>query len=202
MLDNIRELQTIIENSNEEISIISQIITRIKRELSIDIVVADRKGVNLFNHKFNPDKYFFKIPLGAMSQKYGMIYANGIDSLNQQELEYFYSIIPVISLVLRNVYVRQENNVKRLISASRVVIGSLTATELRALRAVFAQLNTKGDTIVISNIANESGITRSVIVTALKKIESAGIIDSRSLGVGGTRISILNKYFETELNDH
>ena len=50
-----------------------------------------------------------------------------------------------------------------------------------------------------SKIADRSGITRSVIVNALRKLESAGVIESRSLGMKGTRIKILNDKFKDEL---
>lgn len=39
------------------------------------------------------------------------------------------------------------------------------------------------------------GITRSVIVNALRKLESAGVIESRSLGMKGTYIKVLNDKF-------
>ena len=39
------------------------------------------------------------------------------------------------------------------------------------------------------------GITRSVIVNALRKLESAGIIESKSLGMKGTYIKVLKEYF-------
>ena len=37
--------------------------------------------------------------------------------------------------------------------------------------------------LVASKVADKVGITRSVIVNALRKFESAGIIESRSLGL-------------------
>ena len=50
-----------------------------------------------------------------------------------------------------------------------------------------------------SKIADRSGITRSVIVNALRKLESAGVIESRSLGMKGTHIKVLNSRFHEEL---
>ena len=44
-----------------------------------------------------------------------------------------------------------------------------------------------------SKIADRVGITRSVIVNALRKLESAGVIETRSLGMKGTYIRILNE---------
>ena len=43
------------------------------------------------------------------------------------------------------------------------------------------------------------GITRSVIVNALRKLESAGVVEARSLGMKGTYIRILNDYLLEEL---
>ena len=48
-------------------------------------------------------------------------------------------------------------------------------------------------------MADKVGITRSVIVNALKKFESAGVIESRSLGMKGTHIKILNDKLIDEL---
>ena len=50
-----------------------------------------------------------------------------------------------------------------------------------------------------SKIADRVGITRSVIVNALRKFESAGVIESRSSGMKGTYIKVFNDYVFTEL---
>ena len=44
------------------------------------------------------------------------------------------------------------------------------------------------------------GITRSVIVNALRKFESAGVIESRSSGMKGTYIKVLNDLVFEELD--
>ena len=53
--------------------------------------------------------------------------------------------------------------------------------------------------LVASKIADQAGITRSVIVNALRKLQSAGLIETRSLGMKGTHIRILNPKFVEEL---
>ena len=45
------------------------------------------------------------------------------------------------------------------------------------------------------------GITRSVIVNALRKFESAGVIESRSSGMKGTYIKVLNEVIFDELEE-
>ena len=54
--------------------------------------------------------------------------------------------------------------------------------------------------VIASKIADQVGVTRSVIVNALRKLESAGIIESRSLGMKGTFIKVLSPMFVEELS--
>ncbi len=53
--------------------------------------------------------------------------------------------------------------------------------------------------VVASRVADRVGVTRSVIVNALRKLESAGIIESRSLGMKGTFIKVLSPLFLEDL---
>ena len=53
--------------------------------------------------------------------------------------------------------------------------------------------------MVASKVADRVGITRSVIVNALRKFESAGVIESRSSGMKGTYIKVLNDVVFDEL---
>lgn len=55
----------------------------------------------------------------------------------------------------------------------------------------FRELNGNEGKLTASVIADRIGITRSVIVNALRKLESAGIIESRSLGMKGTYLKVL-----------
>ena len=64
---------------------------------------------------------------------------------------------------------------------------------------LFRSLDGKEGLLVASKIADKSGITRSVIVNALRKLESAGVIESRSLGMKGTRIKITNDFLRSEI---
>ena len=65
--------------------------------------------------------------------------------------------------------------------------------------AIFEALDGEEGRLTASSIADEIGITRSVIVNALRKLESAGIIESRSLGMKGTYLKVLNQQFIKEL---
>ena len=74
--------------------------------------------------------------------------------------------------------------------------------ELAARQAryeIFSEIEGNEGFLVASKLAAEYKLTRSVIVNALRKLESAGVIDARSLGMKGTYIKILNDYLYEEL---
>lgn len=81
----------------------------------------------------------------------------------------------------------------------QMAISSLSYSELEAIDHIFEELNGSEGLLVASKIADRVGITRSVIVNALRKLESAGVIESRSLGMKGTFIKVLNSKFLVEL---
>jgi len=74
----------------------------------------------------------------------------------------------------------------------QMALGTLSYSELEAVSLVFKELNGMEGYLIASKIADRSRITRSVIVSALRKLESAGVVESRSLGMKGTYIKILN----------
>jgi transcriptional pleiotropic repressor len=81
----------------------------------------------------------------------------------------------------------------------QMAISSLSYSELEAIEHIFEELSGNEGLLVASKIADRVGITRSVIVNALRKLESAGVIESRSLGMKGTYIKVLNDKFLLEL---
>jgi transcriptional pleiotropic repressor len=84
-------------------------------------------------------------------------------------------------------------------TAVQVALGTLSFSELNAMRHIFEELGGTEGFLVASKVADRVGITRSVIVNALRKFESAGVIESRSLGMKGTFIRVLNNKLLEEL---
>lgn len=81
----------------------------------------------------------------------------------------------------------------------QLALGTLSYSELEAVEHIFNELDGNEGLLIASKIADKVGITRSVIVNALRKFESAGVIESRSLGMKGTHIKILNDKLLDEL---
>lgn len=81
----------------------------------------------------------------------------------------------------------------------KAALGTLSSSEEEAIVHIFEELNGTEGILVASKIADRVGITRSVIVNALRKLESAGIIESRSSGMKGTYIKVLNDAIYEEI---
>ena len=79
-------------------------------------------------------------------------------------------------------------------------ISTLSFSELEAIVHIFDELEGREGILVASKIADRVGITRSVIVNALRKFESAGVIESRSSGMKGTYIKVVNDVLFDELD--
>ncbi|MEG0797362.1 MAG: GTP-sensing pleiotropic transcriptional regulator CodY [Acidaminococcaceae bacterium] len=82
----------------------------------------------------------------------------------------------------------------------QIAFSTLSYSELEAIEHIIGALQGLEGLLVASKIADKAGITRSVIVNALRKFESAGLIQTRSLGMKGTFIKILNSHLLDELN--
>ncbi len=90
---------------------------------------------------------------------------------------------------------------ERKVAIVRSAISTLSFSELEAILHIFEELEGREGILVASRIADRVGITRSVIVNALRKFESAGVIESRSSGMKGTYIKVINDVVFEELEE-
>ena len=98
--------------------------------------------------------------------------------------------------------VNEENaEENRKIQIVKSAISTLSYSELEAIIHIFDELDGNEGILVASKVADRVGITRSVIVNALRKFESAGVIESRSSGMKGTYIKVVNDVVFDELKE-
>lgn len=91
--------------------------------------------------------------------------------------------------------IREKMVIERLSSLHGNVIKSalegLTSKEVKGVFAVFNKIEGESALVVTKDIADDTGITRSVILNGLRKLECAGLIQMYSKGTKGTEIKIL-----------
>lgn len=106
----------------------------------------------------------------------------------------------VMGMEIRRIRMAESEEEERLKNTVQLSIGTLSYSEIEAVKRIFENLSGNEGLLVASKIADKAGITRSVIVNALRKLQSAGLIETRSLGMKGTHIRILNPKFVEELD--
>lgn len=73
------------------------------------------------------------------------------------------------------------------------VLELLTFSERRAVAALIGYLAGANEaTVVLGNLADAIGATRSVVVNAHRLLEAGGILRAQSCGMKGTHIRVLN----------
>lgn len=71
--------------------------------------------------------------------------------------------------------------------------GVLSYSEIQATKAIASELGERTEGIVTtSSVTEKMKITRSVAVSAMKLLEAAGVLESRSLGMKGTYIKVID----------
>ena len=161
-------------------------------------VLSTKENVNLATLGFaeeNVKKYQAIIaPIDIAGERLGTLFMYDIDDIILCE----YGTTVVGLEMMRSV--NEENAEEtRKVQIVKSAISTLSFSELEAITHIFEELDGNEGILVASKIADRVGITRSVIVNALRKFESAGVIESRSSGMKGTYIKVLNDVVFDEL---
>ncbi len=107
----------------------------------------------------------------------------------------------VVGLEMLRAVNEESAEEQRKVNVVKSAINTLSFSEMEAIVHIFDELNGMEGILVASKIADRVGITRSVIVNALRKFESAGVIESRSSGMKGTYIKVLNDVVFDEVKE-
>lgn len=108
--------------------------------------------------------------------------------------------VTVVGLEMMRAVNEESEEKERKVAIVRSALSTLSYSETEAIVHIFNELDGDEGLLVASKIADRAGITRSVIVNALKKFESAGVIESRSSGMKGTYIKVINDVIYDEID--
>ena len=160
-------------------------------------ILSTKENVNLMTLGFDYDerKQYHAIitPIDIAGERLGTLFIYRVkESYDIDDIilsEYGNTVVGLE--MIRSVSEENESN-NRKQETIEGAIKSLSFSEKKAIVAVLKELGKNEGTIVASKVAKESEITRSVIVNAIRKFESAGIIETHSNGMKGTYIKVLN----------
>lgn len=141
------------------------------------------------------DKYHMIVPASCGKERLGTILLARYDEpFSDEEIALAEYGATVIGLeIQRNLQFERAKELNMKMSCE-MALQTLSFSEKDALRKILSAFEGDETTLVASKVASKYGLTNSVIVNALKKLESAGILDTKSLGMKGTYIKIVNQF--------
>lgn len=168
-------------------------------------VLSTRENVYLQTLGFSDDTkncHGMIVPIDIAGERLGTLFMyrpNVVYDIEDIILcEYGATVIGMEIMRAENDETAEENRKQHGVKAA---LNTLSGSELEAMYCVFKELEGKDGILVASKIAEQAGITRSIIVTGLKKLESAGVIESKSAGMKGTKVRICNEMLMEELEN-
>jgi len=141
------------------------------------------------------------VPMMAAGDRIGTVLVyRGESEYTEEDIILLEYAATVVGLEILRTEEKESADQIRKETVVKSAIGTLSYSELEAVLHIFGELEGMEGLLVASKIADKVGITRSVIVNALRKFESAGVVECRSLGMKGTYIKVLNEILLEELN--
>jgi len=176
---------------NESLMTISDTVANLTGEKLLQVLPHESES----SHKF-----VTIVPIYGNGERLGSLILARLDDLfTDEDLVLAEIAATVVSMEMIRSKSEEMQEDARKKAVVQMAIGTLSYSELEAIEHIFAELDGDEGLLVASKIADRVGITRSVIVNALRKFESAGVIESRSLGMKGTHIKILNDKLTDQL---
>lgn len=161
------------------------------------------KGISTFKANIKLDNIRLKdynclvLPINTLSIRMGtvLIY-NKNHHFTEEEILLVEMVNGILTLLLKQISKDEERETE----IAKRAISMLSYSELEALFYIFDEIDSQEGLLIASKIADNAGITRSVVGNGIKKLESSGVIETRSLGMKGTFIKITSDKIVDEIN--
>lgn len=169
-------------------------------------ILSTKENVNFvtlgFDTKYEQQGYTgMVIPIDIAGERLGTILLYKLSQTYDIEdiilAEYSSTVVGLEIMRSKNEEALEEIRKTTIVKSA---ISTLSFSEQEAIKHIFNELGSNEGILVASKVADRVGITRSVIVNALRKFESAGVIESRSLGMKGTYIKVVNNLLLKEID--
>jgi len=159
------------------------------------------EALNIFEYEYGAsDKLHMAVPIVGSGRRIGtLIFTRRQPEFSEDDiiLGEFAATVTGLGMIWMQTEERSED--ERIRATVTKAIGTLSFSETLAMRQIFGTLKGSEGILITSKIADSNGITRSVIVNALRKLQSAGVVESRSLGMKGTYLRVLNNKLIDEI---
>ena len=139
------------------------------------------------------------------------IHSNNVKSAGMLLIRYGSNFVPsdtvlceyasaIVSLWL--MHEKQIENQQRVaeMESAQLASKALSFSELQAANTVMQELESEEGHVFFNLIAAKAYVTQSIVTSALKKLESAGVIQTQVHGAKGKSVRVSNPYLKQELS--
>lgn len=152
-------------------------------------------GRNTLENVMVGAEYCTAVPILCTSEPLMIIAVTKVpgSGLKDEQIMILENAAAVFALKLNYKAEAERKNKALEVAKIRTVINVMSYSEIQAAICILKALEGKSDGLLVaSKIADNKRFTRSLIVNALRKLQSARLIESKSLGMKGTFIKILS----------
>ncbi|MBQ7725003.1 MAG: GTP-sensing pleiotropic transcriptional regulator CodY [Lachnospiraceae bacterium] len=184
----------------KEVSVGEKIDSSVNKRLLSILSTQENVNPELLGLKNEKDMRLLVTPVEIAGKRLGtMIVCRMKESYSIDDIilcEYADTVLNLEMLRSETEEQSEEDRRERMV---RGAFSALSYSEAMGAVKVLDDLAGHDGTVIASKVAENLGITRSVVVNGLKKLESAGIIETGSAGMKGTRIRIKSREIYEEV---
>lgn len=169
----------------------------------LSLISSTRENVNpeIFGLTNNNSASLLIVPVEISGVRFGTFFMYRYSQMyDLDDIILSEYISNILAFILSNELTVKSKEIKGKKKEVVSAFSSLSHGEIIGVIALFDELNHKNKAVNISQIASRCNITRSVLVNAIKKLTSSGVISSKSCGVRGTFIEINNDIVYKEID--
>ncbi len=131
----------------------------------------------------------YKKKAGLLLIRYGEAFDDN------EELLCEYAAVVISLELMRQDHLETERRAMA-VACTTLAINSLSYSEKRAVKALMDFITGEEGVVFLSNVSSTAYVTPSTVSSAIKKLESAGVIQIKTMGVKGSFIKITNEYIK------
>ncbi len=225
--DFINELSHLIKHNDATLEIIKEICKKLSQRLNASVTLTDSEmrvfaeissdiivernvieklktsGYNISLKSFGLENtYACVISIIAHRERLAAAYIFTENEISEENKTVLKTAELILGILLSRLTVQQSYSRKSQHHAVKNSLAAMSYREIEASVAIFKELGASEGIIIASSVSKQTGITRSAIVNALRKLESGSLVECRSLGVKGTHIKIKNPGLIDELKKY
>ncbi|MBR1660749.1 MAG: hypothetical protein IJ694_00510 [Acidaminococcaceae bacterium] len=149
-----------------------------------------------------PERHTVVVPMGCFGKGTGtLLLIRNDGGFCEEEL-----LLAEYAAVTVGYRLEMELQVSRLKQSGKMMmvqsgLSTLSYSEWQGIVCLLQELNGMEGTVVVDKIAKQTGASRMAILNALRKLASAGLLQTNSMGSKGIHIKIKNEFLLEEIRN-